>query len=46
MPLGNWAIMTDCGQKWLTKNPRKLAGLAQLGFDVKREPIEIPATDA
>jgi GTP cyclohydrolase II len=30
----------------LTNNPRKLAGLAQLGFDVKREPIEIPATDA
>jgi GTP cyclohydrolase II len=30
----------------MTNNPRKIARLSQLGFEVKREPIEIPATDA
>ena len=29
----------------LTNNPRKISGLTRLGFKVKREPIEIPATD-
>jgi GTP cyclohydrolase II len=28
----------------LTNNPRKLAGLAERGFDVSREPLEIAAT--
>jgi GTP cyclohydrolase II len=30
----------------LTNNPRKILGLTEFGFDVKREPIEIPATDS
>jgi hypothetical protein len=30
----------------MTNNPRKIAGLSQLGFEVKREPIEIAAAFA